>query len=60
MTNHEKITHMGVKEMSKIAVRRIVMPFSEVYMSILDATVHDTEEQTIAHNKKFLESEATE
>lgn len=57
MTHFEQIKLMSIDEIAEKAVRPIVMPFSKVYMSILDATVYDTEEQTVAHNKKFLESE---
>ena len=57
MTRFEQIKSMSIDEIAEKAVRPIVMPFSKVYMSILDATVYDTKEQTVAHNKKFLESE---
>lgn len=60
MTRWEQIKSMSIDEIAEKAVRRIVMPLSTVYMSILDATVYDTKEQTIAHNKKFLESEVSE
>lgn len=59
MTRFEQIKLMSIDEIAEKAVRLIVMPFSRVYMSTLDATVYDTEEQTVAHNKKFLESEVT-
>ena len=60
MTLWEQIKSMSIDEIAEKAVRRIVMPFSTVYMSILDATVYDTKEQTITHNKTFLESEVSE
>ena len=60
MTRWEQIKSMSIDEIAEKAVRRIVMPLSTVYMSILDATVYDTKEQTITHNKKFLESEVSE
>lgn len=60
MTRFEQIKSMSVDEMAESAVRYMQIFIRKgIYMSLLDATAHDTKEQAITHNKKFLESEAS-
>ena len=59
MTRFEQIKSMSIDEIAESAVKYMrILVRNGLYMSLLDATAHDTKEQAIAHNKKFLESEA--
>lgn len=60
MTRWEQIKSMSIDEIAESAVKYMrILVRNGLYMSMLDATVYDTKEQTIAHNKKFLESEVS-
>ena len=58
MTRFEQIKSMSIDEIAEKAVRYMQIFIRKgIYMSLLDATAHDTEEQAIAYNKKFLKYE---
>lgn len=58
MTRFEQIKSMSIDEIAESAVKYMrILVRNGLYMSLLDATSHDTKEQAIAHNKKYLESE---
>ena len=61
MTRWEQIKSMSIDEMAESVVKYMrILVRNGLYMSLLDTTAHDTKEQVIAHNKKFLESEVSE
>lgn len=58
MTNFERIKAMSIDEMAEKAVKFMkILVRNGCYVSLFDTTAHDTKEQAITHNKKYLERE---
>ena len=58
MTNFEYITHMTIDCMAESAVKQMLVTIrSDCWMSLIDWTFYPTREETIAHNKEWLQKE---